>query len=124
MLFKSPDQNGNIVYKNRKITNNLITKATRIVLIAIGALVIGTTLVYSFEGGAVALDAIIYECTSAICTVGLSFGITPMLCWQSKLVISLMMYMGRIGMLTIPLAFKIKNQSNSIEYVDAKLTVG
>lgn len=124
LLTRSPDQNGNIIYRNKKISNNLITKATKIVLIAIGALIIGTTLVYAFEGGTASLDAVIYECTSAICTVGLSFGITPTLCWQSKFVLSLMMYMGRIGMLTIPLAFKIKNQSNGIEYVDAKLTVG
>ena len=70
------------------------------------------------------LFAIIYECFSALCTVGLSFGITPTLCWQSKLVLSLMMYMGRIGMLTIPLAFKTKNIPSSIEYIDAKITVG
>lgn len=124
LLFKSPDQNGNIIYRNRKISNNLITKATKIVLIAVGTLVVGITLVYTFEAGTAALDAVIYECISALCTVGLSFGITPTLCWQSKLTLSLMMYMGRIGMLTIPLAFKIKNQPNSIKYVDAKLTVG
>jgi len=124
LLFKSPDQNGNIIYRNRKISNNLITKATKIALIAVGVLVVGTTLVYTFEAGTATLDAVIFECTSALCNAGLSFGITPTLCWQSKLVLSLMMYMGRIGMLTIPLAFKIKNQPNSIKYVDAKLTVG
>ena len=93
-------------------------------MIAVGTLFVGTTLVFLFEGGAVSLDAVIFECVSALCTVGLSFGITPTLCWQSKFILSLMMYMGRIGMLTIPLAFKVKNQPNSIKYVDAKISVG
>lgn len=124
LLTRSTDQHGNIIYRTKKISNTLITKATKIVLIAVGTLFVGTTLVFLFEGGAVSLDAVIFECVSALCTVGLSFGITPALCWQSKFILSLMMYMGRIGMLTIPLAFKVKNQPNSIEYVDAKITVG
>lgn len=124
LLTRNPDQNGNIIYRNKKISNSLIIKATRIVLIAIGSLLLGISLVYLFENGSVTLFATIYECFSALCTVGLSFGITPTLCWQSKLVLSLMMFMGRIGMLTIPLAFKTKNIPSSIEYIDAKITVG
>ena len=123
-MFKSSDQHGSIIYKNKKLPYALLSKAMKIFLIAIGSLIVGTTLIYLFEGGVFSLDSIIYECISAICTVGLSFGITPLLGVGSKLVLSLMMFMGRIGMLTIPLAFKIKNQTAGIEYPDAKITVG
>lgn len=124
LVFRNTDQNGNIIYKNKKISSTLISKATRIVLIAFASLIVGTLFVFTFEGGAFDLDVVIFECLSSLCTVGLTYGITPILCWQSKLVISLMMYMGRIGMLTIPLAFKTKTQPTHIEYIDAKITVG
>jgi len=124
MIFKESDQNGNIIYRSRKITYNIISKAVKIVLIAITTLILGCTLIYLFEDGAFSLSAIIYECVSAICTVGLSFGITPHLSWISKLILSLLMYMGRIGMLTIPLAFKTKQSLSGIDYPDAKIIVG
>jgi Trk-type K+ transport system membrane component len=43
---------------------------------------------------------------------------------MSKLTIIILMYVGRVGMLTIPLAFKQKETNSSIEYVNAKITVG
>lgn len=124
LVFKSSGQNGNIVYKNKKITNGMISKAMKIVIIAIGSLLVSCSLICIFEDGAFSIGAIVYECVSAICTVGLSFGITPLLSAGSKFVLMLLMYMGRIGMLTIPLAFKQKNHAYGIEYVDAKIIVG
>lgn len=76
------------------------------------------------EGNTYSLFAVTYECLSAICTVGLSFGITPLLAWPSKIILSVMMYIGRIGMLTIPMTFKTKQQPVGIEYLEAKITVG
>ena len=70
------------------------------------------------------MESLIYEVVSAICTVGLSFGITPGLCAMSKLTLVALMYVGRVGMLTIPLAFKLKETNSSIKYVNAKITVG
>ena len=124
MLFKNTDGEGNIIYKTKMIKNSLLSKAVRITLIAFGLVFVSTALIFVIEGGAYSVAAIIYESISAVCTVGLSFGITPLLSVPSKLILSLLMYMGRIGMLTIPLAFKIKDYSADIQYVEAKITVG
>lgn len=124
LLFKNQDQNGNIIYHGKKITHKVLTKAVRITLMAITLLLIGTALIYIFEGGNCTIDSIVYEVVSAICTVGLSFGITPSLGVMSKFTLVALMYVGRIGMLTIPLAFKQKETSTSIEYVSAKIIVG
>ena len=123
LVFRNQDQNGNIIFNNRKISNKVLTKAVRIAIIMAGLLLVGSILIFVFEGSVVSLDAIIYEVLSAICTVGLSFGITPLLSVGSKLVLILLMYVGRIGMLTIPLAFKSKDTA-AIEYVNAKIIVG
>lgn len=123
-LTRNQDQNGNIIYRSKKISQKVLSKALRIILIAASLLLIGTALVFVFEGGDCSIDSVIYEVTSAICTVGLSFGITPSLCVVSKLTLVVLMYIGRIGMLTIPLAFKTKEVNTSIEYIGAKIIVG
>ena len=101
-----------------------MTKAVRITLIAIVLLFVGVTVIYLCEGCVLSIECLIYEVVSAISTVGLSFGITPSLCAMSKLMLITLMYVGRVGMLTIPLAFKSKESNSSIEYVDAKIMVG
>ncbi len=123
-LTRNQDQNGNIIYRSKKISQKVLSKALRITLIAASLLLIGTALVFVFEGGDCSIDSVIYEVTSAICTVGLSFGITPSLCVVSKLTLVVLMYIGRIGMLTIPLAFKTKETGTAIEYASAKIIVG
>ena len=124
MLVKNQDQNGNIIYRDKKITSKVLSKAVRIVLIAIFLLVIGVSLIYVFEGGKFSVASIVYDVISAICTVGLSFGITPSLCVASKITLITLMYAGRVGMLTIPLAFKQKETNAAIDYVNAKIMVG
>ena len=51
---------------------------------------------------------ILFETTSAIGTVGLSTGLTPALHTASKFVIMILMYAGRIGPVTMALAFGLK----------------
>ena len=64
---------------------------------------------------------ICYEVVSAFGTVGLTRGITPSLSDLSKIVISIVMFMGRVGILTILVAFapktKAYNYSYPVEYV-------
>ena len=47
------------------------------------------------------IHSILFECFSAIGTVGLSTGITRMLAPASRLVLILLMFAGRIGSLTV-----------------------
>ena len=123
MLFKSTTKDGDLIYRNKKITHQTINKAARIVLIGVMFIFVGSLLVFVFEGMKISYGVVLFESVSAICTVGLSLGITPMLSVGSKLVLIMLMYIGRIGMLTIPLAFKTK-ENLSIDYVEAKIVVG
>jgi trk system potassium uptake protein TrkH len=47
------------------------------------------------------LRDVLFECFSAIGTVGLTTGITPLLSVPSKIVIMMTMYIGRLGPLTV-----------------------
>ena len=123
MLFRSTTKEGDLIYRNKKITHQTINKAVRIVLIGVGVIFVGSILLFVFEGMKYSYGIMLFESISAICTVGLTLGVTPILSMGSKLVLVLLMYMGRIGMLTIPLAFKTKEHL-SIDYVEAKIVVG
>ncbi|MDD3831715.1 MAG: TrkH family potassium uptake protein [Clostridia bacterium] len=70
------------------------------------------------------LDAM-FECISAIGTVGLTNGITPTLPILSRLVIIILMYIGRLGSLTLFLAMVNKNNaSNEYKNPIGKVLVG
>ena len=72
----------------------------------ISTLVIGTYLLTLTESGSF-LD-IFFEAASALGTVGLSMGITTALTVLGKLIIILMMYIGRVGPLTFGIALYVK----------------
>ena len=42
-----------------------------------------------------------FECVSALSTVGSSLNATPLLCDESKLLVSLLMFIGRVGFITL-----------------------
>lgn len=66
----------------------------------------------------------VYECTSALSTVGLSTGITSSLTWDSKLALILLMFIGRVGSLSIFLAASKPSEAEKIQNPTAKLMIG
>ena len=69
----------------------------------------------------------LYEVTSAGGTVGVSLGVTPSLGVFSQIIIMLLMYFGRVGILSITYAVMVnlsKNNTRGITYPDANMLVG
>lgn len=64
----------------------------------------------------ISLMNIIYECISAISTVGLSLNTTPTLSTNGKLIIISLMYIGRIGILTLMLAIIRQPKNTKYNY--------
>lgn len=83
-----------------------------------GAVLITATSPVSFT------DAI-FETVSALATVGLTAGVTPLLSIPAQLVIILFMYFGRVGILTLSLGFLMGNQAQErFHYADTNLLIG
>ena len=69
--------------------------------------------------------ALFFEVTSAFSTVGLSLGITPFLSVLGKIVITVMMFIGRVGPLTLVLAIGSRAVVPSkVEYPEGKILIG
>jgi trk system potassium uptake protein TrkH len=67
-----------------------------------------------------------FEVISALATVGLSLGLTPDLSHIGKLVIMLLMFIGRIGIMTVIYAASrtAKLDENLIQYPEEEIVVG
>lgn len=60
------------------------------------------------------LLALVFECTSALSTVGSSLGLTPALGEAGKLFVSLLMFIGRVGVITIVLGSYLRRSIPNI----------
>jgi len=93
-----------IEFNRREIHERSVDRAFAIIILSIIILGCASLVVYLIEPGQSALK-ILFECVSAFGTVGLSLGITPSLTDASKLILVSLMYMGRMGILTLLFAF-------------------
>jgi trk system potassium uptake protein TrkH len=57
-------------------------------------------------------------------TVGLSLGITPRLCGLSLLLLASLMYFGRVGVLSIAIAFAKAPAVVPVQYPSEKIMIG
>ncbi|MGB0837380.1 MAG: TrkH family potassium uptake protein [Flavobacteriaceae bacterium] len=69
------------------------------------------------------LSDIIFECVSAYSTVGLSLGITPNLSEVSKVILVIVMFVGRISMLSFVIAVFKKIKYNNYTYPKEEITI-
>jgi trk system potassium uptake protein TrkH len=67
---------------------------------------------------------LLFETVSAFGTVGLSTGVTPQLTPTGKLLITILMYLGRIGPLTMGLALSRSLRRGRIVYPEARIMIG
>ena len=100
-----------IVVFGRKIPQDQVNIACAICFLVVGLALIGA-IVLSATNRVRLIDAL-YETASAICTVGLSTGITAELNLASKLLLIVFMFFGRVGIMTISLAFMLKEPPNN-----------
>ncbi|GAB3793065.1 Ktr system potassium transporter KtrD [Virgibacillus kimchii] len=106
---------------NREIYDNDIKKAVTVTLIAIILVFTSVLIISAMES--FSLMEIIFEVTSAFGTVGLSLGITSELTALSKSILMVLMFIGRIGIVTLLILSK-NNKNDSFHYPKEKLIIG
>ena len=67
---------------------------------------------------------VIFECTSAIGTVGMTTGITRDLATASRLIIAFLMFCGRVGSISFALALMEKKAAPPVKNPREKITIG
>lgn len=87
----------------RRIESNTITKAAALLCTYLFASLAATLAICSIQG--FPIGDTLFEVVSAICTVGMSTGLTGQLNSVSQLIIIFLMYIGRLGSLSFALSF-------------------
>lgn len=110
----------------KKINRALVYRAIAITAISFTIVVFVTMILSITQKGEFSFLAYLYEATSAFGTVGLTMGLSPNLTTIGKVAVLLTMYAGRVGPLTLALAFAHKHQvsSSAIKYPEDKIPVG
>lgn len=104
------------------VPHGVFRKASAITVMGIGVVAIGTFFMTAFEPDIPIRDAL-FEVTSAFGTVGLSTGITTGLGTASKLLSIVIMYIGRLGPLTIATLWYFTNGERT-RYPDGNIAIG
>lgn len=110
----------------KRISKELVYKAFVVAFISLALVILATLLLSITENPGIPFEYFLYEATSAFATVGLTLGLTTKLTFLGKIIISLTMYAGRVGPLTIILALsKSKStKSGTIKYPEDKILIG
>lgn len=108
---------------NRQLTKQAVNKAVSVTCMSF-IIMFASTVLLSAVTDANILD-IVFETVSATATVGLTRNLTPSLGSIGKLIIIITMYFGRVGPITIAVAFKRnKDNPNNIRNPIEEISVG
>ncbi len=113
-----------INFSKNRISKKTVEKAITVFFIG---LIVVTTVIFllSITERGLNINDVIFEVFSAFATVGLSTGITASLSIIGKIIISITMFFGRVGPLTIIIALSIKKESkNIVRYAKGKINIG
>lgn len=118
----STSTNKNCVAFKRRIPTAAIFKAFNLFVLAILVVCVGTFLLSIIETDSTFIS-LLFEVTSAFGTVGLSTGITPDLKDLSKIIITIIMFIGRLGPMTMASIWLVKKESNAC-YSEEPVIIG
>ena len=116
------NQKYNVIF-NRRVSEDSMRKASAVVFVSAGAVIVLTILLSVFNP--VPLEDALYEVVSACGTVGLSRGLTSSLKTAGRLIIIIAMFLGRIGPISLVAVFSGNGEdSNKIRYSEGRFYVG
>lgn len=126
VLFLLNYSNGRTTIKvfNKEIHPLDIQRAFAVMILATAICFIGLMIILGFENNRIELLPIYFEVMSAFGTCGLSMGITGDLSAPSKIVIILLMFIGRVGLISFIIMLGGKAEPDKFRYPKERIMVG
>lgn len=112
----------NVEVFKRQIADISIRRAFSIMWLSLLVIGMGVTLI-SYDQPELDLIKVVFECFSAYSTVGLSLNLTTELSGFSKIVVSVIMFVGRVSMLTIFIALLKNRRQRNYRYPTEEITI-
>lgn len=107
---------------HREVYDEDLLKAVTVTILASIIIIFSLLLLTLLEP--FTITQLLFEVTSAFGTVGLSLGITDELSTLSKIVLMVLMFIGRIGLITFIYTIKKENEHEYIRYPKERIIIG
>lgn len=107
----------------RRLEKDAIHKASSVVFTNMSLAIIGIIVILAIQPD-INIGDIIFECVSAIGTVGMTTGITRDLATASRLIVAFLMFCGRVGSVSFALALIEKKAAPPVKNPREKITIG
>lgn len=111
-----------VVFFRYRLARERVYKALTITLFSFGLVLIATMILLTTEDHHFLM--ILFEAASAFGTVGLSIGLTTQLTLTGKIVIIALMFIGRLGPLTLSYALGPKQGRVLYRFAEGKIIIG
>lgn len=120
-------RNKPLILKRKSISQENITKSVIIITSAILLITTASTILLISEviPEGFGIEYILFEIFSVFGTVGLTLGLTPYLSLLGKIVSIIVMFAGRVGLMTFLLSISNREtKTTSVQYPDAHIMIG
>jgi trk system potassium uptake protein len=107
---------------HRRISGPTLRQALTVALLGIAVIALGTMAILLVTD--LSLDVVLFEAISAFGTVGLSTGITPHLPASAEVTLMALMYVGRVGTITVASALALKTRHYHYHLPEERPIVG
>lgn len=105
-----------------RLSGDAIRGALTVTALSLGAVVMATGILAMTSP--FSLDAVLFEVISAFATVGLSTGITAQLAAEHQLVLIVLMFIGRLGPVTLGSSLALRERLREYRYPETTMTIG
>ena len=106
----------------KRLSRAVHREAITIALLAVGVIIAATAALMLLTE--ISMDALLFEAISAFATVGLSTGITAGLPWEGQIILILLMFVGRLGPITIGSAIALRERHTTYELPKERPIIG
>lgn len=106
----------------RELSYDSIRRSNATVVMSIGILFVFLFTLTIWEPQA-SVMALLFECVSALSTVGSSLNLTPTLGDNSKLLVALLMFIGRVGLITLMLGIIKQKKHTKYQYPSGQIII-
>lgn len=106
----------------RELSYDSIRRSNATVVMSVGVLFVFVFILTIWEPQA-SVMALVFECVSALSTVGSSLNLTPTLGSNSKLLVALLMFIGRVGLITLMLGIIKQKKHTKYQYPSGQIII-
>jgi len=122
VIFSELRGDRDVTMFGRRVPAPAQRQALAVALIGVGVVAVSTLILLSM--GDWGLSAVLFEVTSAFGTVGLTTGITGDIPGGGHVLLSLLMFAGRVGPLTVGAALALRSRDNRFRYPEERPLLG